>query len=190
MPSERCAGGIWPGLPACASQAIARKGELTAPIALKAVDDKWPIYGKLLLADGRETGPPPAGQVYLPKAPPSGSKLPRATRSKSARKPSQSAGSSKPSQNSSAKVSRSAMLYLAARLPAEAGLTTPGAMYRSKTRLALPLSADPEAVRDAMEARFPTAGFEFRTRDRASPGAERFVRQMGEFSCSSASLRW
>src|SRR5690606_10842554 len=57
----------------------------------------------------------------------------------------------------------------------------PGAMYQSKYRVAFEPDRDPEAVEEALTERFPEAGFDFRTRDRASPGADRFVGRMGEF---------
>src|SRR3546814_19239958 len=46
-------------------QAIASKGELTAPVALKAVASDWPFYGKLDLTDGRKAGAPPEGTVWI-----------------------------------------------------------------------------------------------------------------------------
>jgi putative ABC transport system permease protein len=54
-------------------------------------------------------------------------------------------------------------------------------MYQSKTRVRFDRNSDPEAVEAALEKRFPEAGLDIRTRDRASPGAERFVSRMGEF---------
>jgi putative ABC transport system permease protein len=41
--------------------------------------------------------------------------------------------------------------------------------------------ADPETAVEALQKQFPDAGFTFRTRDKAAPGAERFVSRMGEF---------
>jgi len=66
-------------------------------------------------------------------------------------------------------------------LPARAGLLAPGSMYRSKTRILLAQPRDVLAVADAIKARFPAAGFDIKTRDKAAPGAERFVERMGEF---------
>ena len=66
-------------------------------------------------------------------------------------------------------------------LPERASLTTPGAMFRTKTRVALRPGLDPQDAVETLERQFPDAGFEFRTRDNASPGAERFVSRMGEF---------
>ena len=39
-------------------QAMARAGEATAPVELKAIDARWPLYGTFTLADGREAGAP------------------------------------------------------------------------------------------------------------------------------------
>jgi putative ABC transport system permease protein len=66
-------------------------------------------------------------------------------------------------------------------LPARAGLLAPGAMFRSKTRIALAPGQDPASAVNSLKARFPDAGFTWRTRDKAAPGAERFVERMGEF---------
>ena len=74
-----------------------------------------------------------------------------------------------------------AVVIVAADVPARTGLTLPGAMYRSKYRIALPAGRDPQAVADQLKAKFPSAGFELRTRDKAAPGAERFVSRMGDF---------
>ena len=54
-------------------------------------------------------------------------------------------------------------------------------MYQSKTRVRFSGGQDPAEVEEALVERFPEAGFDIRTRDRASPGAERFVGRMGEF---------
>ncbi|MGC4090178.1 MAG: hypothetical protein QM756_20320 [Polyangiaceae bacterium] len=45
----------------------------------------------------------------------------------------------------------------------------------------MPPGRDPEATVEMLKQRFPDAGFNFRTRDKAAPGAERFVSRMGEF---------
>src|SRR3546814_5183993 len=66
-------------------------------------------------------------------------------------------------------------------LPRRAGLTAPGAMYRSAVRVRFTGNADPDAVADRLKARFPDAGFEIRTRNKATPSTERFVSRMGEF---------
>ncbi|GAA3268519.1 hypothetical protein GCM10020258_39950 [Sphingomonas yabuuchiae] len=59
------------------------------------------------------------------------------------------------------------------------GLIQPGSLYESKYRLAT--THDSSRTAKAFERRFATAGWETRTRDRASPGASRFVARMAEF---------
>jgi putative ABC transport system permease protein len=61
------------------------------------------------------------------------------------------------------------------------GLLQPGSMFTSKYRLRLPANAQPKAVIDGLKARFPSASWEFRDRDRAAPGASRFFERMGQF---------
>lgn len=61
------------------------------------------------------------------------------------------------------------------------GLIQPGSLYESKYRLRLAPGVDPATTADALEAQFPSAGFEFKDRDRASPGAFRFFERMGQF---------
>src|SRR5690606_28689367 len=48
-------------------------------------------------------------------------------------------------------------------LPAQAGLTAPGAMYESKTRVAFSGADDPQGVEAALTEQFPDAGFDVRT---------------------------
>lgn len=61
------------------------------------------------------------------------------------------------------------------------GLIQPGSLYTSKYRIALPAGADAKTARDALEKRFANAGWEFKDRDRAAPGASRFFERMGQF---------
>lgn len=61
------------------------------------------------------------------------------------------------------------------------GLIRPGSLYESKYRVRLPAGADPGEVVEELQDRFPSASWEFRDRDRASPGAFRFFERMGQF---------
>ncbi len=65
--------------------------------------------------------------------------------------------------------------------PEAAGLTAPGAMFESKTRLAFDGTYDTDALEEALAEEFPGVPFDTRTAGRASPGADRFVSRMGEF---------
>ena len=61
------------------------------------------------------------------------------------------------------------------------GLIQPGSLYESKYRLRLPAGVDAQAVRERLEQQYPSAGWEFKDRDRAAPGASRFIIRMGQF---------
>ncbi len=163
-------------------QAMASARGESAPVALKAVDARWPMIGRLTLRDGRMVGAPPPGVTWL--APGTAERL-------ALRK-----GDSVVIGGETLKVggiiadepdrlsegfSLGSTAIVESAMPQRAGLTAPGAMYRTKARLVLDGGRDPQAVVEALKARFPDAGFDYRTRDKASPGTERFVSRMGEF---------
>jgi len=60
-------------------------------------------------------------------------------------------------------------------------LLQPGALFESKYRLRLPAASDPAETVKTLEARYPSAGWEYKDRDRAAPGASRFFERMGQF---------
>ena len=163
-------------------QAMARAGDLAAPIELKAIDGKWPLYGQLLLKDGRSAGAPPAGQAWIAEG--------AAERLGLSKGSTFAVGSAELTVGGiiAAEPDRlgegftlGPVVLVAEGFPARAGLTAPGAMYRSKYRIALPPGGDPQAAADRLKKQFPSSGFELKTRDKASPGAERFVSRMGDF---------
>tara|TARA_R110000787_G_scaffold281410_1_gene392709 strand:+ start:7243 stop:9756 length:2514 start_codon:yes stop_codon:yes gene_type:complete len=61
------------------------------------------------------------------------------------------------------------------------GLIQPGSLYDSKYRLRLPAGTDAQAAREDLEKRYASAGWEYKDRDRAAPGASRFIVRMGQF---------
>ena len=163
-------------------QAMARKDDIAAPIELKAVDSAYPLYGTLTLEGGREVGAPSGNQAYL--APGAADRL-------------------GVSEGDSIAVGTETLvvegiiddepdrlgegfqlgptIIVAEDVPQRAGLLAPGAMYQSKTRVALSSPADLEQVEEGLEARFPDAGFDIDTAERAAPGTDRFVERMSEF---------
>lgn len=163
-------------------QAMASAGEQAAPVGLKAVEGNWPLYGEFKLKDGRTAGAPEAGSAWLDQGAIDrlgielGDSFTIGTSSLIA------AGVI---ANEPDKLSEGFQLgprvIVAEGFPTQAGLTAPGALYESKYRLRFDSEAEPSEVVDAIEEQFPEAGFDFRTRDRASPGADRFVGRMGEF---------
>ena len=164
-------------------QVVARKDERTAPVGLKAVEDNYPLYGTLTLTDGRSVGPPPAGQAWVGQGAMDRLDIEIGDTFELGTVTLTAAGVI---ANEPDKLSEGFQLgptvITGLQTPYDAGLVQPGAMYQSKTRIAFADPAtDPESVEAALTDRFPLAGFDFRDRDRASPGADRFVGRMGEF---------
>ncbi|WP_347303389.1 FtsX-like permease family protein [Croceibacterium sp. TMG7-5b_MA50] len=163
-------------------QAMASSGDATIPVELKAVAPNWPLYGALLLDGGHRVGAPPPGQAWI--APGAAERLgigPGATlRIGTAIVRVGGIIAEEPDRLSEGfQLGQTVIVPL--DLPAAAGLTAPGALYETKTRVRFDQPANPQEVEEALLARFPEAGLDTRTRDRASPGAERFVGSMGEF---------
>ncbi len=163
-------------------QVVARNGDNTAPVGLKAVDDAYPLYGTLTLTDGRSVGAPPAGEAWLGQGAMDRLNIQVGDTFRVGTVTLTAGGII---QNEPDKLSEGFQLgptiMVDEDLPARAGLLQPGAMYQSKTRIAFNDNQEPEAVEEALSEQFPLAGFDFRDRDRASPGADRFVGRMGEF---------
>ena len=163
-------------------QAMARTEQAAAPVELKAVDARWPMYGKFTLADGRAVAAPDAGEAWIAQG--------ASDRLGIGPGDSFTVGTAtvrvggiigeEPDRLSEG-FQLGQTIIVPFDFPARAGLTAPGALYETKTRVRFAGNADPEAVEEALVERFPEAGFDIRTRDRASPGAERFVGRMGEF---------
>ncbi len=164
-------------------QAMASTPEAAAPVELKAVDARWPMFGRLTLADGRSVGAPTGRDAWIAQSALErlgiavGDSFTVGTVSLRA------AGviANEPDRLSEG-FQLGPTIIVADGVPAAAGLTAPGALYQTKHRIAFADPArDPEEVEEALTEQFPTAGFDIRTRDRASPGADRFVRQMSDF---------
>ncbi len=163
-------------------QAMVSAGELAAPVELKAVDQNWPLVDRLRLTDGREVGAPPADSAWLGEG----------AAGRLALKPGDDltiggqklkvAGiiAEEPDRLSEG-FALGPVVIVTEGFPARAGLTQPGAMYRSKYRIALPPGRDAAALQASLEKQFPAGGLTIRERSKAAPGAERFVSRMGEF---------
>ncbi len=163
-------------------QAMASSGANAAPVELKAVDTKWPLYGKLTLTDGRSVGAPKAGEAWLAQGAMDRLDIQQGDVFTIAGQRLRAAGiiANEPDRLSEG-FQLGPTVIVGEALPGNAGLLAPGAMYQSKYRIAFKGNRQPDAVQAALEKRFPDAGFDYRTRDRASPGADRFVGRMGEF---------
>lgn len=63
----------------------------------------------------------------------------------------------------------------------ETGLVLPGSMIRYHARATVPAATDVEAWTEALNERFPTAGWRVQTTSEAAPGVRRFVERMTLF---------
>ena len=162
--------------------AMASAGDLAVPVELKAVDAKWPLYGRLTLQDGRTVGAPPPGSAWIAEGAlarlgiaPGGSFTIGAQKLIVA-----GVIADEPDRLGEGFALGPAVI-VAENFPQAAGLIQPGAMYRTKLRIALAPGRDPKALVDRLKTQFPEAGFDLKTRDAASPGAEKFIERMGQF---------
>jgi putative ABC transport system permease protein len=60
-------------------------------------------------------------------------------------------------------------------------LIQPGSLFGSKYRIRLPAGQDAHALRERLEKRYAAEGWEYKDRDRAAPGTNRFIERMGQF---------
>ncbi|WP_408586533.1 ABC transporter permease [Novosphingobium sp.] len=166
-------------------QALARRpGDLAAtlPVELKSVDARWPLYGRFTLEGGKPAGAPVGMTAWI--APGVADRL--------GVRPGDRLQIGQAVLNVGGVIgdepdrlgegfSLGPTVIISEQALAATGLVQVGSMARTKYRLRLPASADPQAQADAVKAQFPTSGFEIRTRDKASPGLDRFVSRMGQF---------
>lgn len=164
-------------------QAMASTPQAAAPVELKAVDAKWPMFGRLTLTDGRSVGAPSGRDAWIAQSALERLGIAVGENFTVGTVTLRAAGviADEPDRLSEG-FQLGPTVIVAEGVPAEAGLTAPGALYQTKHRIAFAdPSRDPAAVEEALTKAFPNAGFDIRTRDRASPGADRFVRQMSDF---------
>ena len=163
-------------------QAMASTANAATPVELKAVDANWPLYGSFVLEGGHRMGAPPPGQAWLAEGAAERLEVRPGDTFRLGNATVRVGGiiAEEPDRLSEGfQLGQTVIVPL--DLPREAGLIAPGSMYETKTRLRFSGDPDPDEVVEAIEERFPQAGLDFRTRNRASPGAERFVGRMGEF---------
>ena len=148
---------------------------------LKGVDAAYPLYGELRV-DGRAVSAPPADQIYV--APELASRLGVSTadRLRYGSADFRVAGiiGEEPDR-----VGEGFTLGPVAIVSTEGlrrtGLIQPGSLFTAKYRLRLPGSGEPVAVIEGLRTQFPSSSWEFRDRNRAAPGADRFFDRLGQF---------
>ncbi len=163
-------------------QAMARHGKLTAPIELKAVDAAYPLYGTLTLADDRAVGAPPPDEAWLSQGAADRLGARPGDRIAIGTEVLEVGGiiAEEPDRLGEGFQLGPAVI-VAESLPVRAGLIAPGSMYQSKTRVRFSTNRDAEAAGDRLTERFPDAGFDIDTAERAAPGTERFIDRMSQF---------
>ena len=158
-------------------------GDLTraAPIELKAVDAKWPLYGALKLADGRTTGAPAGMTAWIAPGAADRLGLRKGDRLQVGDAVLTVGGviADEPDRLGEGFALGPTVIVSQAALDAS-HLVLPGSMTRNKYRVRLAGGSALNAAA-AIKARYPDSGFEIRTRDAASPGLDKFIGRMGEF---------
>lgn len=163
-------------------QAMASTEASAAPVGLKAVDSAYPLYGSLILSDGRAVSAPAPNEAWAEKGVLDRLNVKVGDKVKVGTASVKIAGVIKAEPDKlSEGFSLGPSLIVARDFPLKAGLALPGALYESKTRLALKDGADALAIQEEIAAKFPSSGLSFRDHGNASPGADRFVGRMGEF---------
>jgi len=160
----------------------AAPGGAVSPVQLKSVDDNWPLYGAMTLAGGRTVGAPPLGSAWVDKGVLDRLDVSVGDTIKLGEAQVSIGGviASEPDRLSEGFALGAPVLISQATL-ARTGLVQFGSMTRAKYRVALPPGADVDAAVERFKTQFPDGGWSARTRDRASPGADRLMANMGQF---------
>jgi putative ABC transport system permease protein len=165
-------------------RAMARSGGAGADAVLselKAVDGAYPLYGRLVV-DGRPAMAPSPHEIFVAQqlADRLGVRRGDTIRYGNADYRVSGIVTGEPDQ-----VGEGFRLGPVAIVSLEGlertGLVQPGSLYTTKYRLRLASGMGPADVAEDLRARFPSASWEYRDRDRAAPGASRFFDRMGEF---------
>jgi len=141
-------GTLSPGL---RMQAMASTATAATPVELKAVSDNWPLFGELVLEGGNRMGAPPEGQAWL--APGAAERLGVGPgdriRIGTASVIVGGIIADEPDRLSEG-FALGQTVIVPLDLPETAGLTAPGAMYQSKTRVRFDGNPDPASVEAAL----------------------------------------
>lgn len=161
------------------SMAVTATGT-TAPVQLKAVDAAYPLYGRMTLTDGQVVRAPNDQTVWIGRGLAERLAVAKGDRLRFGTASFRVGGiiADEPDRLGEGFTLGPVVIVSRGGLN-RTGLIQPGSLYESKYRLAT--VNDPSRIAKAFEQRFATAGWETRTRDRASPGASRFVARMAEF---------
>ncbi len=163
-------------------QAMAVRGTNSVPIELKGVDAVYPLYGALALNDGTAAKGRGADAIWIVPALAQrlGVKPGAALTLGTARFTVAGIIATEPDRLGEGFTLGPVAIVSLAGIE-RTGLVQPGSLYESKYRVRLAGGVSPGTAVDRFKAAFPSGGWETKTRDRAAPGAERFVERMGQF---------
>ncbi len=162
-------------------QSMAIRDTQSVPIELKAVDASYPLYGSLRLSDGRSVSAPAADAAWIGAALAErmGARVGGTIRLGSANFRVGGIIADEPDRLGEGFTLGPVVIVSMDGLT-RTGLIQPGSLYQTKYRVRM-TGGSPKTAVETFERRFEGAGWETRTRDRAAPGASRFVDRMGEF---------
>lgn len=166
-------------------QAMARRADSAddaAPVELKAVDAKWPLYGQFKVDGGRVVAAPTGMTAWIDPGVADRLGVKAGDRLKIGQAELVIGGmiAGEPDRLSEG-FALGPTVIVSEEALAASGLVQVGSMARWKYRVRLAGEADPAELARTFKARFVNSGFQVRTRDKASPGLDRFVERMGQF---------
>jgi putative ABC transport system permease protein len=163
-------------------QAMAARRGTSVPIELKGVDSAYPLYGALAFAPRTGRATLPADGVWISSALAERMGIGKGAALNLGRAGFVVTGvlTEEPDRLGEG-FTLGPVAIVSLDGIARTGLVQPGSLYESKYRVRLPDGDAPQAAIDRIKTRFPNAGWETKTRDRAAPGAARFVERMGQF---------
>jgi len=172
-------------LQAMAQKIGARRAESAddaVPVELKAVDARWPLYGAFTVEGGRRAGAPQGMTAWIDPGVGDRLGVKAGDRLKIGAAQLTIGGviAGEPDRLSEG-FALGPTVIVSEEALAASGLVQVGSMARWKYRLHLPAKADAADAAQAFKTRFASSGFQSRTRDKASPGLDRFVERMGQF---------
>ncbi len=149
---------------------------------LKAVDDAYPLYGKLTLRDAEYDGALSASDILIDQALAQRLSLSPgdALRYGEAEFTVVDIIAEEPDRVGEGFTLGPVAIISMAGMD-RTGLVQPGSLFEAKYRIRLPAGQDAEAVREDMETRYAERGWDFDDRDDAAPGTSRFIERMGQF---------
>ncbi|WP_438729742.1 ABC transporter permease [Parasphingorhabdus sp. DH2-15] len=150
---------------------------------LKGVDQAYPLYGQLVLADGKSSnGPASADQIFVGEGLVDrlNVKLGDRLRFGTAEFTITGILAEEPDRIGEGFTLGPVALVSIAGLE-RTGLVQPGSLYEAKYRIRTSANADLQTMVASLESAFPIAGFEIKSRDQGAPGTTRFIERLGQF---------